>query len=84
MINFYGVKLFYNNQYVVNERVTVKISYMTALLFIDGTHVESYYPKNLQPEYFVEDIIDRCNDYCIHLSLSEGYVVADYMIQHIC
>ena len=36
----------YNDGQIINDRIEVRISYLTALIFIDGKHEISYYPQS--------------------------------------
>lgn len=76
---FDGIELFYNDGTKVNDRVQVKISYLTALLFIDGNHITSYYAQECATEILARFIKEDCEDYGIELSKEESTAIARYI-----
>ena len=75
-----GIKLYYNDEMAVHERVRVKISYLTAFLFIDGENICSFYPQDLDEE-MVESIVGSyCMDHGIDLTKDELRAIAQYTI----
>jgi len=78
-IRFDGIKLFYNDGTIINERVQVKISYLTALLFIDGNHITSYYAQECSIEMLARFIKEDCAEYDIELSKEECQEIAIYI-----
>lgn len=79
-IRFNNTNLLFNEQKTINERIAIKISYLTAFLYIDGTQITSFYPKVLTPDCIIEDISETCREHGIELSSAESKAIADYMI----
>lgn len=80
-MRFEGIELYYNDEMTVNERVRVKISYLTAFLFIDGKNVCSFYPQNLDEEMAESIVGSYCMDYGIDLTKDELRAIAQYTIR---
>lgn len=79
-MRFDGIKIYYNDGIIINDRVQVKISYLTALLFIDGENVCTFYPKNCD-EGLIESIVKSYyKDYGINLSKDELRAIAQFTI----
>ena len=82
-IRFEGIEIYCNDEMTVNERVRVKISYLTAFLFIDGENICSFYPQNLDEE-MVESIVGSyCMDHGIDLTREELRAIAQYTIRKV-
>ena len=77
---FDGINVLFNGIKTIDERVQVRISYLTALIYIDGEHITSYYPRNLVPETLAECLIDDIKDYNLQLSEEDIYEIAKYII----
>lgn len=78
-MRFDGIKLFCNDGKVINERVSVKISFLTALLFVDGNNVSSYYPQYLFCDELAEMIQDECKEHGAELTMEESLTIAKYI-----
>ena len=78
-IRFNGIEIIYNDGKVINDRISVKISYLTALLFIDGNHIMSYYARECTEEHLARFIKEDCQDYGIELSNEECEAIAKYI-----
>lgn len=79
-MRFDGIKIYYNGGIIVNDRVQVRISYLTALLFIDGENVCTFYPKNCDEELIGSIVKSYCRDHGIDLSKDELRAIAQYTI----
>ena len=79
-MRFDGIKIYYNDGIMVNDRMQVRISYLTALLFIDGENVCTFYPQNCHEELVESIIKSYCRDYGIDLSKDELRAIAQYTI----
>lgn len=79
---FPGIRTMYHDKSAFDDRVEIRMSYKTALLFIDGQHVTSFYPsKSHTPAYWVDDIMGYCADYGVPISEGKAYELADFMIR---
>lgn len=66
------------------DDVQIKLSYKTALLFIDGKNVCSLYPKPTQsPDIWVRELKEWCEDYGHPISNERALELATYMITNI-
>lgn len=79
-MNFDGIKIYYNDGTIINDRVQVKISYLTALLYIDGENVCTFYPKSCDKEMIESIVNSYCKDYEIDLSQNELEAIAEFTI----
>ena len=76
LIKFDGIKLIYNDGKKINDRISVKISNQTALIFVDGNNIYSIYPQDLDVETTAYIIEEYCRDYDVEISREEIEVIA--------
>ena len=79
-MSFNGVSILFNDKQIINDRIEVKISYLTALIFIDGKHEISYYLQSLSvgelAGFIVEDFERKVD---ITLAVDEAMAIATYI-----
>ena len=79
-----GINILYNDGKIVNDRIEIKISYLTALIFINGKHEASYYPQHLNVKELAEIIADDCKRKAeIELTTEEATAIATYIKEKI-
>ena len=79
LINFDGIKLIYNDGKKINDKISVKISNKTALIFVDGNNICSLYPQSLNVSEAAEIIKEYCNDYNVEITTEESEVIAKWI-----
>lgn len=81
---YFPVEIKYHDTSDQNQDVVVKMSYKTALLFVDGVNVCSYYPKKTDnPEFWVKELMEECAT-CGHpIDETRAYELAEYMISNV-
>lgn len=77
---FDGIKLYYNEE-IVNDRIQIKISYKTALLFIDGINICSFYPTKSNAKWVAEDIMEYCMENGVVVSKEEAEAITRYCVK---
>ena len=79
LIKFDGIKLIYNDGKTFNDRISVKISNKTALIFADGNNICSLYPQDLSVDETAEIIEEYCRDYDVEINTEESEVIAKWI-----
>lgn len=79
IIKFDGIKLIYNDGKKINDKMSVKISNKTALIFADGNNICSIYPQNLSIEETADIIEEYCIDYDVEINREEIEVIAAWI-----
>ena len=79
LIKFDGIKLIYNDGKKINDRISVKISNQTALIFADGKNICSLYPQDLDVKTVVDIIEEYCRDYNVEISRKEIEVITTWI-----
>ena len=79
LIKFDGIKLIYNDGQKINDRISVKISNKTALIFADGNNICSLYPQILDVKTVAEIIEEYCRDYDVEINTEETEVIAKWI-----
>ena len=62
-----GISLIYNRSMNIGE-LAVKISYLTALLFVNGNHIGSIYPKDVPERILISVMDDYRKEYSLTIS----------------
>jgi hypothetical protein len=79
LIKFDGIKLIYNDGKKINDRISVKISNKTALIFVDGKNICSLYPQDLDVETTADIIEEYFIDYDVEINRAEIEVIAAWI-----
>lgn len=79
VIKFDGIRLIYNDSNKINDRISVKISNETVLIFADGNNICSLYPQSLEISETAYIIREYCNDYDVEISTEESEVIAAWI-----
>ena len=79
LIKFDGIRLIYNGEKKINDRISVKISNKTALIFTDGNNICSLYPQSLDISETAEIIKEYCTDYDVKISTEESEAIAKWI-----
>lgn len=67
-----------------DQNVQVKLSYKTALLYIDGNNVCSMYPTPKDPiDFWARELKEQCLDYGQPISNDRATELAKYMVENI-
>jgi hypothetical protein len=75
---------YHGNSTTSDGRVQIKLSYKTALLFVDGINVSSFYPEKSYSVDFIASIIaDLCEDAGYEISSNDANALAQYCKEHI-
>ena len=78
-----GVRILYNAEKEINERLIVRISKLTALFFVDGKHEVSLYPSGLENDVLKSILDGYLDDYGIYLSSEEISMIVAFIKEHI-
>lgn len=62
----FGVEVKFNGKTEIDDRLEIKISKETALIFIDGNNICSIYPKHLTEAEITEELKEQLNEYFEH------------------
>lgn len=77
-------KIIYHSESDADSGVQIKLSYKTALLYIDGVNVCSMYPSPKDPvNFWTREIKDWCSEYNHPISDARATELATYMIENI-
>ena len=77
-----GVRLCYNASFR-KDNLTVKISYLTALFFVDDTHIGSVYPQGI-PDRILDSILKSYReDYQLQISDKEISEIVEWIKEQI-
>lgn len=80
----FPVKIYNHSESDIMDRVQVKMSYKTALLYIDGENVLIFYPeKGDKPIWYAESIKDACEKYNVDISDEQALELAKYSIENV-
>ena len=80
----FPIKISYHSTSNNNSDIQIKLSYKTALLFINGQNVCSFYPTPKDsPNFWVREIKEACQDYGYNVSDDKAYDLATYMVENI-
>ena len=73
-----GISLIYNHSMNMSE-LTVKISYLTALFFVNGNHIGSIYPKDVSERILISVIDDYRKEFSLTLSDEDISKIVSWM-----
>lgn len=79
LIKFDGIKLIYNDGKKMNDKISVKISNQTALIFADGNNICSIYPQSLDAETVTDILEEYFIDYDVEIDREEIEVIAAWI-----
>lgn len=79
LIKFDGIKLIYNDGKKINDKISIKLSNKTALVFVDGKNICSIYPQNLDVETVTDILEEYCKDYDVEINKEEIEVIAAWI-----
>lgn len=80
----FPVSVIYHSESDTDDAVQIKLSYKTALLFIDGNNVGSLYPDPTDSlDIWVKELKECCEDYGHPISDEKALELATYMIDNI-
>ena len=84
LVGKFPYKIKYHSESGSDDEVEIKLSYKTALLFINGQNVCSFYPTSTSnPEFWVKEIQESCEDYGHPISKEKALALTTYMIDNI-
>lgn len=81
----FPVRIKYHSSSTTSDgRVQIKLSYKTALLFVDGINVSSFYPeKSYSVDLIASIIADLCEDAGYEISRNDANALAQYCKENI-
>ena len=77
-----GISLIYNRSMNIGE-LAVKISYLTALLFVNGNHIGSIYPKDVPERILISVMDDYRKEYSLTISDEDISKIISWMKRQI-
>lgn len=78
LIKFDGI-IIYNDGKKINDRISVKISNQTVLIFADGNNICSLYPQSLDAETTANILEEYFIDYDVEISREEIESIAAWI-----
>lgn len=82
--DFPGIKVMPHSTYDFDDNVEVRMSYKTALLYVNGQNIGSFYPKPTDnPEFWVSTIKEFCEDNGSPISEDKALDLAEYAINNV-
>lgn len=83
LAKFNGIELYYNDEKIINSEISVKISYLTALFFLNDENIFSLYPEYLTVKDTEEVIIESLQDNSIVINKEDALTISKWIKERI-